>query len=1413
MKKKLNKNYEFLIRDYKGSLINVLIMKSKRKKIYLLTLAISSLLFGIVDAATYHFSTTDGDDNRSSAQAQSPNTPWKSIEKLNSVFPMLQPGDQVLFKSGDVFYGEIRITRSGTSGAPIVFGSYGSGNKPLITGLVRPTDWVSVGSNLFETRLLIAQSSLNVVIIDGIIRAMGRFPNPDANNKGYLTINSVNQGTVSSSELNSPTNLNGGEVVIRKNNWIIDRHPITNHSGNSITYNTTGSNYNPAVGFGFFIQNHPGTLDQHGEWFYNVGENRLRIFYDKGSPNNKVEISQVTDLISLQSNISNITFRNLNLSGANRNIISIQNSANIVFENCVLENIGDLAIRSVGSNNLTIDRTVIQNVHNGGVFQQWNDTKLKISNSSFINIFNFPGMGKNGDLHGMGVYMSETASDGLIENSNFTNCGYIPINFSGNNTIVRNNYIDTFNNVKDDGAGIYTYTGRINTNYTNRKVINNIIINGIGAREGTRPYGPNDPPYVEGIYMDDNASGVEISGNTIANIASSGIFIHNARNITITKNNIYNTAYSLKFSHDNLGDPIRNISVTGNSFLQKSETQLHLYAVSRLNDINQIGTFDNNVYSKPINEKNNFLISIPQGRRSLDLTDWQNDFGFDKNSKRSPISLPEPKIIDVKGENKINNGNFSTNQNNSSCWSSAGGCIASIIDNSSLDGRALRVDKPNPSILMINVGSIEKGKSYRFKFSIIGNNGSSLIAFIRENQTPWSRISNERSISITNQRQEIEFVFTATETRNNAVLILESRANGTSYQLDNLVLEEVTIEAIKIDDFLFFDYNRNSSPKSINLPGNYVDLNGTEVGSSVSIPSFYSVLLLKKNGEVPQETLSPSVKITNPCPNATFSTTGNITVNIEASSPNGKIEKVELFRNSVLALSSSGSPSIYSFTIGNLQEGPLELMARATDEKGIVGESSIVRVNIVKPNILPNVQIINPTNGDSFEKGKMILIEAVASDEDGEVTKVDFFWGNNLIGTADQAPFVTSFTPQNVGNFFLTAVAYDNKGDSNKSSAISITINDEITLPKIFFVTPENDQEFAEGSNILISVAFDGSDESIDRIEYYNGSQLIGSSNSKPFSFDWKNVAPGVYSLKARAIGKDPNKTNESETIQIRVIAEGQNTFRIVSPERNSVLPAGFDLPIKVHIPISSKIIRTIEYYRGNTLIGRVNTAPYIFIWKNIPQGEFNLVARIVYEDNSTLLSNILGVNIVNNRIPSVRVNYDILESESENKNPDISFTVNYENVATIVEKVEFFANGKSIGLSKSEPFDFLWESVEPGTYNIKVVITDKFGIEYISGVESILIKNVLDEKEAFSLRIGPNPTNNQLIIFFLNSKSDNFYEIKIISMNGLIMKELKENSIDSAIALDVSFLIRGTYIVQVTDGYKILVSEKFIKN
>ena len=69
--------------------------------------------------STYYVSTSGSDANSGSASA-----PWRSISKVNSI--NLNPGDSVLFKGGQTFYGSLEVGSgdSGSSTAPVTFGSY-----------------------------------------------------------------------------------------------------------------------------------------------------------------------------------------------------------------------------------------------------------------------------------------------------------------------------------------------------------------------------------------------------------------------------------------------------------------------------------------------------------------------------------------------------------------------------------------------------------------------------------------------------------------------------------------------------------------------------------------------------------------------------------------------------------------------------------------------------------------------------------------------------------------------------------------------------------------------------------------------------------------------------------------------------------------------------------------------------------------------------------------------------------------------------------------------------------------------------------------------------------------------------------------------------------------------------------------
>ena len=78
-----------------------------------LLLLVSLFFCGTIKANNYYISTSNGDDSRSSIEAQNPATPWKTITKLNSYSGNLNAGDNILFQRGDIFYGSITIGKSG----------------------------------------------------------------------------------------------------------------------------------------------------------------------------------------------------------------------------------------------------------------------------------------------------------------------------------------------------------------------------------------------------------------------------------------------------------------------------------------------------------------------------------------------------------------------------------------------------------------------------------------------------------------------------------------------------------------------------------------------------------------------------------------------------------------------------------------------------------------------------------------------------------------------------------------------------------------------------------------------------------------------------------------------------------------------------------------------------------------------------------------------------------------------------------------------------------------------------------------------------------------------------------------------------------------------------------------------------
>ena len=98
------------------------------------------------DGVTYYVDATDGSDSN---DGLSPETAWKTIEKVNNT--TFQPGDHILFQCGETWTGELMPQGSGVLGNPIVISSYGEGDKPvLMPGADRTLAYFNVATDVLR---------------------------------------------------------------------------------------------------------------------------------------------------------------------------------------------------------------------------------------------------------------------------------------------------------------------------------------------------------------------------------------------------------------------------------------------------------------------------------------------------------------------------------------------------------------------------------------------------------------------------------------------------------------------------------------------------------------------------------------------------------------------------------------------------------------------------------------------------------------------------------------------------------------------------------------------------------------------------------------------------------------------------------------------------------------------------------------------------------------------------------------------------------------------------------------------------------------------------------------------------------------------------------------------------------------
>jgi hypothetical protein len=195
--------------------------------------------------------------------------------------------------------------------------------------------------------------------------------------------------------------------------------------------------------------------------------------------------------------------------------------------------------------------------------------------------------------------------------------------------------------------------------------------------------------------------------------------------------------------------------------------------------------------------------------------------------------------------------------------------------------------------------------------------------------------------------------------------------------------------------------------------------------------------------------------------------------------------------------------------------------------------------------VQPRIEITTPATNAFFTEPAEIVINASATDIDGQLTSVRLLQNGTQLVQFANPPY--SFTWSNVsrGSYTLTAIAQNDSGLLRTSAPVTITVVTNVA-PLVAITNPVNGAAFNSPNNLAIEAHATDANGSVARVEFFSGGTKLGEDFSAPFSFTWPVAPFGSHALYAVATDNQ-NARATSGVVHIGVLNFTSSALTVIS--------------------------------------------------------------------------------------------------------------------------------------------------------------------------------------------------------------------------------------------------------------------------
>jgi len=426
-----------------------------------------------------------------------------------------------------------------------------------------------------------------------------------------------------------------------------------------------------------------------------------------------------------------------------------------------------------------------------------------------------------------------------------------------------------------------------------------------------------------------------------------------------------------------------------------------------------------------------------------------------------------------------------------------------------------------------------------------------------------------------------------------------------------------------------------------------------------------NIVMANAVGPIPVVSISspPNIPVaaggpaTVPIPNYAAGANAAIPVTVNASSPQGIIQQVQLYIDGVLFETLTAPP--YTFEWQPSVTGQYNLTALAYDDKNNVIASTTSTTATTTPapttvivGSLPTVAITSPTTGGTISgggaSGGTATVTITATDTNVNsvgapiaIQSVQLFQDGNNVGSANQPTpaggnlYSITFVPkQNLDPTtgkpiasILTAVATDTLGFSTTSANVSVTVNVGGSSTTTVVGTPPTvsiTQPTTQGSVVVntpytltATAQATNNPGNITSVEFLIDNIPLTTVSAYPYSATWTPTALGNYTVSAQATDNDGNVTNSAQ-VNVTVVLQPPPVVSITGPTSGSIVTVGSSVTVTANANSPDGTIKQVQFFSDGTLIGTSTTPPYSISFTPISSGVYTFTAVATDNSNAT---------------------------------------------------------------------------------------------------------------------------------------------------------------------------------------------------